>query len=89
MSALIELKQQGKIRAMVFLIPAPSWKKLPSTDASIAYNLLTLFSGGRWNATPCLIASRTIFQSLPSPLAQGLLTGKFERDHQFDPADNR
>jgi len=24
-----------------------------------------------------------------SPLAQGLLTGKFERGHQFDPVDNR
>jgi len=46
MSALIELKQQGKIQAMVFLIFLPSWKKLPSTDASIAYNLLTLFLAG-------------------------------------------
>ena len=24
-----------------------------------------------------------------SPLAQGLLTGKFEKGHKFDPADNR
>jgi len=45
MSALIELKQQGKIRTVVFLIFPPSWKKLPSTDASIAYNLLTLSAG--------------------------------------------
>jgi len=67
MSALIELKQQGKIRA-VSNFPAPSWKKLPSTDASIAYNLLTLFlaaGGTRRHAllhqeqyfNPCLLSS--------------------------------
>jgi len=81
MSALIELKQQ--IGQLVFLIFLPSWKKLPSTDASIAYNLLTLF----WrqveaDAMPYCI-KKNISILAYSPLAQGLLTGKFERGHQL------
>jgi len=90
-SALNELKQQGKIRA----IGVSNFSKAQLEEAS-QYGRIdsiqppySLF----WRGVEADVAPYCIENNISiiaySPLAQGLLTGKFEPGHKFDPADNR
>jgi aryl-alcohol dehydrogenase-like predicted oxidoreductase len=91
MSALNELKQQGKIRAIGVsnfgreqLQEASQYGRIDSLQPP--YSLFW-----RWvenEAIPYCIENNISILAY-SPLAQGLLTGKFSRGHKFDPADNR
>jgi aryl-alcohol dehydrogenase-like predicted oxidoreductase len=91
MSALNQLKQQGKIRA----IGVSNFSR-PQLEEAAQYGRIdsiqppySLF--WRWvekDVMPYCIEHNISILAY-SPLAQGLLTGKFGRDHQFDPQDNR
>lgn len=91
MSALNQLKQQGKIRAIgvsnfsrTQLEEAAQYGRIDSIQPP--YSLFW-----RWvekEVTPYCVENDISILAY-SPLAQGLLTGKFGREHQFDPQDNR
>lgn len=91
MSALNQLKEQGKIRAIgvsnfsrTQLEEATQYGRIDSLQPP--YSLFW-----RWvekEAMPYCVENNISILAY-SPLAQGLLTGKFEPGHQFDPADNR
>lgn len=91
MSALSELKKQGKIRAIGVsnfsreqLEEAAQYGRIDSVQPP--YSLF-------WRKIEKDIQPYCIEHQISilaySPLAQGLLTGKFGPEHQFDPADNR
>lgn len=91
MGALNQLKQTGKIRAIgvsnfsrTQLEEAAKYGRIDSLQPP--YSLF-------WRQVEKETAPYCVEQQISiiaySPLAQGLLTGKFERGHQFDPADNR
>lgn len=91
MAALNDLKQAGKIRAIGVsnfsksqLEAAASYGQIDSLQP--AYSLF-------WRAIEQDLLPYCIEHQISilaySSLAQGLLTGKFAADHQFDPADNR
>lgn len=91
MSALNELKQQGKIRAIGVsnfsrsqLAEAAQYSRIDSLQPP--YSLFW-----RWveNDAMHYCIENNISILAYSPLAQGLLTGKFGVGHKFDPADNR
>ncbi len=91
MSALIELKQQGKIRAIgvsnfsrAQLEEIAQYGRIDSLQPP--YSLF--WRQVEADAMPYCIKNNISILAY-SPLAQGLLTGKFEPGHQFDPADNR
>jgi aryl-alcohol dehydrogenase-like predicted oxidoreductase len=91
MSALNHLKEQGKIRAIgvsnfsrAQLEEAGRYGRIDSLQPP--YSLFW-----RWveqDAMPYCVENKISILAYSS-LAQGLLTGKFERGHKFDPADNR
>ena len=91
MSALNELKQQGKIRAIgvsnfsrAQLEEAAQYGRIDSLQPP--YSLFWRQVEG--DAMPYCIENNISIIAY-SALAQGLLTGKFEPGHKFDPADNR
>lgn len=91
MSALLELKQQGKIRAIgvsnfshAQLEEIAQYGRIDSLQPP--YSLFWRYV--EREAMPYCIKHNISILAY-SPLAQGLLTGKFERGHKFDPADNR
>lgn len=91
MAALTQLKEQGKIRAIgvsnfseAQLIEAAQYGRIDSLQ--IPYSLFWRYVENEAQAY-CLKHNITIFAY--SPLAQGLLTGKFGPQHQFDANDNR
>ena len=91
MSALLELKQQGKIRAIgvsnfsrAQLEEIAQYGRIDSLQPP--YSLFWRYV--EREAMPYCIKNNISILAY-SPLAQGLLTGKFERGHQFDPVDNR
>ncbi|MCM0590046.1 MAG: aldo/keto reductase [Gloeotrichia echinulata IR180] len=90
-SALNFLKEQGKIRAIgvsnfsgVQLAEASQYGRIDSLQPP--YSLF-------WRQVEKDAMSYCIENNISiiaySPLAQGLLTGKFAPDHKFDPGDNR
>ncbi|MES1023433.1 aldo/keto reductase [Gloeocapsa sp. BRSZ] len=91
MRALNQLKQQGKIRAIgvsnfsrTQLEEAVQYGRIDSIQPP--YSLFW-----RWvekDVMPYCVENNISILAY-SPLAQGLLTGKFGRGHQFDPQDNR
>ncbi|OKH21947.1 aldo/keto reductase [Chroogloeocystis siderophila] len=91
MRALNQLKQQGKIRAIgvsnfsrTQLEEAAQYGRIDSIQPP--YSLFW-----RWvekDVMPYCVENNISILAY-SPLAQGLLTGKFGRGHQFDPQDNR
>ncbi len=91
MKALNELKQQGKIRAIgvsnfsrTQLAEAAQYGRIDSLQPP--YSLF--WRSVERDAIPYCIENNISILAY-SPLAQGLLTGKFEPGHKFDPADNR
>lgn len=91
MSALVKLKEQGKIRAIGVsnfsqsqLEDAAQYGRVDSLQ--IPYSLFWRYVEQEAQAY-CVDQQITIFAY--SALAQGLLTGKFGPQHQFDPEDNR
>lgn len=89
--ALNDLKQQGKIRAIgvsnfsrVQLEEASQYGRIDSLQPP--YSLF--WRQVEQDAMPYCIQNNISILAY-SPLAQGLLTGKFGKDHKFDPADNR
>ncbi|WP_138501080.1 aldo/keto reductase [Nostoc sp. PA-18-2419] len=91
MSALNLLKEQGKIRAIgvsnfsgAQLAEAASFGRIDSLQPP--YSLF--WRQVEQDTLPYCI-EHNISVLAYSSLAQGLLTGKFERGHQFDPTDNR
>lgn len=91
MSALVELQRQGKIRAigvsnfsLAQLIEAQTYGRIESIQPP--YSLF-------WRIIEADLApycqENKISILAYSALAQGLLTGKFDRDHQFEPQDIR
>lgn len=91
MSALNDLKQQGKIRAIgvsnfsrAQIAEASQYGRIDSLQPP--YSLF--WRQVEQDTMPCCIENNISILAY-SPLAQGLLTGKFAKDHQFDPADNR
>jgi myo-inositol catabolism protein IolS len=91
MAALVKLKEQGKIRAIGVsnfsqrqLAEAAQHGRIDSLQ--IPYSLFWRYVEQEAQAY-CIKEQITIFAY--SALAQGLLTGKFGPQHQFDPADNR
>ncbi|RCJ25461.1 aldo/keto reductase [Nostoc sp. ATCC 43529] len=91
MSALNFLKEQGKIRAIgvsnfsrAQLAEASSYGRIDSLQPP--YSLF--WRQVEKDAQPYCIEHNISILAY-SPLAQGLLTGKFATDHKFDPADNR
>ncbi len=91
MSALNQLKEQGKIRAIgvsnfskTQLEEAAQYGRIDSLQPP--YSLF--WRVVERDAVPYCIENNISIIAY-SPLAQGLLTGKFEPDHKFDPADNR
>lgn len=91
MGALNELKQQGKIRAIgvsnfnrAQLEEAAQHGRIDSLQPP--YSLL--WRQVEQDAGPYCIQNKISILAY-SPLAQGLLTGKFKRGHVFDPSDNR
>lgn len=91
MRALNELKQQGKIRAIgvsnfsrTQLAEAAQYGRIDSLQPP--YSLF--WRSVERDAMPYCIENNISILAY-SPLAQGLLTGKFEAGHKFDPADNR
>ncbi|MDF5733013.1 MAG: aldo/keto reductase [Rhizonema sp. PD38] len=91
MSALNHLKEQGKIRAIgvsnfsgVQLEEAAKYGRIDSLQPP--YSLF--WRQVEKDAGPYCIENNISILAY-SPLAQGLLTGKFAPDHKFDPQDNR
>ncbi|MBW4612401.1 MAG: aldo/keto reductase [Desmonostoc vinosum HA7617-LM4] len=91
MSALNWLKEQGKIRAIgvsnfsrAQLIEAAKYGRIDSLQPP--YSLF--WRQAEQDAIPYCIENHISILAY-SPLAQGLLTGKFAQGHQFDPTDNR
>lgn len=91
MSALNELKQQGKIRAIgvsnfsrAQLAEAAQYGRIDSLQPP--YSLF--WRQVEREAVPYCIENNISIIAY-SPLAQGLLTGKFGPEHKFDPEDNR
>jgi myo-inositol catabolism protein IolS len=91
MSALNKLKADGKIRAIgvsnfsrAQLEEAAQFGRIDSLQPP--YSLFWRYV--EQDATPYCVENNIAILAY-SPLAQGLLTGKFKRGHQFDPADNR
>ncbi|BAY31144.1 aldo/keto reductase [Nostoc carneum NIES-2107] len=91
MSALNSLKEQGKIRAIGVsnfsreqLAQATQYGRIDSLQPP--YSLF-------WRPVEKELMPYCVEHQISilaySPLAQGLLTGKFSPGHQFDPADNR
>lgn len=91
MQAMVELQQAGKIRAIGVsnfsrsqLLEAMQYGRIDSIQPP--YSLFW-----RWAEAElvplCIEHEITILAY--SPLAQGLLTGRFGPEHRFDPADNR
>ena len=91
MQALNDLKQQGKIRAIgvsnfsrAQLEAAARCGRIDSLQPP--YSLFWRYV--EKDAMPYCIENNISIWAY-SPLAQGLLTGKFGKGHQFDPGDNR
>jgi myo-inositol catabolism protein IolS len=91
MSALNELKKQGKIRAIgvsnfsrAQLEEAAQYGRIDSVQPP--YSLF--WRKIEKDLTPYCVEHNIAILAY-SPLAQGLLTGKFGPNHQFDPEDNR
>ncbi len=91
MSALNQLKEQGKIRAIgvsnfsrVQLEQAAKYGRIDSLQPP--YSLFWRYV--ETDAMPYCIENEITIIAY-SPLAQGLLTGKFGSGHKFDPQDNR
>lgn len=91
MSALNHLKQQGKIRAIgvsnfsrAQLAEASQYGRIDSLQPP--YSLF--WRQVEKDAAPYCVENHISILAY-SPLAQGLLTGKFTRGQKFDPADNR
>jgi aryl-alcohol dehydrogenase-like predicted oxidoreductase len=91
MQALNDLKQQGKIRAIgvsnfsrAQLEEAAQYGRIDSLQPP--YSLFWRYVEAELRPY-CEVNKISILAY--SPLAQGLLTGKFQPGHQFDPADNR
>ncbi|BAY43060.1 aldo/keto reductase [Scytonema sp. HK-05] len=91
MSALNHLKEQGKIRAIgvsnfsrVQLEEASQYGRIDSLQPP--YSLF--WRSVENDAMPYCIENQITIIAY-SPLAQGLLTGKFGAGHKFDPEDNR
>ncbi len=91
MSALNELKQQGKIRAIGIsnfsraqLEEAAQYGRIDSLQPP--YSLF--WRQVEREAVPYCVENNISIIAY-SPLAQGLLTGKFGPEHKFDPEDNR
>jgi aryl-alcohol dehydrogenase-like predicted oxidoreductase len=91
MSALQTLKQQGKIRAIgvsnfsrAQLEEAAQYGRIDSLQPPYS-----LFWRSVEKESQAYCTEHQISILAYSPLAQGLLTGKFGPGHQFDPADNR
>lgn len=91
MRALNDLKQQGKIRAIgvsnfsrAQLEEAMQYGRIDSLQPP--YSLFWRYV--EQDAQPYCVEQKISILAY-SPLAQGLLTGRFERGHQFDPADVR
>ncbi len=91
MQALVRLKEQGKIRA----IGVSNFSRAQLAEALEHGDIVSLqppyslfWRQVEQDACPlCLERGLTILAY--SPMAQGLLTGKFARDHRFKRADNR
>jgi len=91
MGAMNELKHQGKIRAIgVSNFSFPQLKE--ATQFSIIESLQPPYSlfwrHVESNTMPYCLKNQITLLAY-SPLAQGLLTGKFDLSHQFDEKDNR
>lgn len=91
MNALNHLKEQGKIRAIgvsnfsrAQLEEAAQYGRIDSLQPP--YSLF--WRQVEKDAMPYCIENQISILAY-SPLAQGLLTGKFGPDHKFDPQDNR
>lgn len=91
MNALNHLKKQGKIRAIgvsnfskTQLEEASQYGRIDSLQPP--YSLFWRYV--EKDAMPYCIEHKIAIIAY-SPLAQGLLTGKFEAGHKFDPQDNR
>ncbi|WP_414755137.1 aldo/keto reductase [Anabaena sp. CCY 9910] len=91
MNALNHLKEQGKIRAIgvsnfsrAQLAEASQYGRIDSLQPP--YSLF--WRQVEKDAAPYCVENHISILAY-SPLAQGLLTGKFTRGQQFDPADNR
>ncbi|MBD6617774.1 aldo/keto reductase [Komarekiella sp. 'clone 1'] len=91
MNALTSLKEQGKIRAIgvsnfsrVQLAEASKYGRIDSLQPP--YSLF--WRQIEKDAVPYCVENNISILAY-SPLAQGLLTGKFKPGHKFDPADNR
>ena len=91
MKALNDLKEQGKIRALgvsnfsrVQLEEASKYGRIDSLQPP--YSLF--WRQVEKDAMPYCVENNISIIAY-SPLAQGLLTGKFAADHKFDPQDNR
>ena len=91
MRALNDLKQQGKIRA----IGVSNFSRVQLEEAALYGRIDSLqppyslfWRQVEQDAMPYCIQNNISILAY-SPLAQGLLTGKFGKDHKFDPADNR
>ncbi len=91
MSALNHLKQQGKIRAIGVsnfsreqIVEAAQYGTIDSLQPP--YSLF--WRNVETDAMPYCIENNISILAY-SPLAQGLLTGKFTPGHKFDPEDNR
>jgi aryl-alcohol dehydrogenase-like predicted oxidoreductase len=91
MSALNHLKEQGKFRAIgvsnfsrAQLEEAAKYGRIDSLQPP--YSLFWRYL--EKDAMPYCIENKMTIIAY-SPLAQGLLTGKFGPDHKFDPQDNR
>jgi aryl-alcohol dehydrogenase-like predicted oxidoreductase len=91
MNALNDLKAQGKIRAIgvsnfsrTQLAEAAQYGRIDSVQPP--YSLF--WRQVEKDAMPYCVENNISILAY-SPLAQGLLTGKFSPGHQFDPGDNR
>lgn len=91
MKALNHLKEQGKIRAIgvsnfsgAQLQEAAKYGRIDSLQPP--YSLF--WRQVEKDAVPYCVENNISILAY-SPLAQGLLTGKFAADHKFDPQDNR
>ncbi|NJL39163.1 MAG: aldo/keto reductase [Leptolyngbyaceae cyanobacterium SM1_4_3] len=91
MRALNDLKQQGKIRA----IGVSNFSRDQLTEAAQHGRIDSLqppyslfWRGLEQDAMPCCVENNISIIAY-SPLAQGLLTGKFSADHKFEEGDIR
>lgn len=91
LGALVELKEQGKIRA----IGVSNFSRAQLEEAAAVTRIesiqppYSLFWRQIESEAGAYCAQNKISILAYSPLAQGLLTGKFGRGHQFDKGDNR